>query len=93
MPKYIIRAPRYLDGVYVFASPDFPAEVELPEGTKRDEGLFDVGSVHATEKLKPHYPVREREDPAKPKSASVPLPEVKPEVKQEGKKRPSDRDV
>ncbi|HWV38852.1 MAG TPA: hypothetical protein VN033_10300 [Vulgatibacter sp.] len=53
MPKYWIRSPRYINGVYIFASPEFPAEVELPEGTKVDPGLapFD----EKPEKPVPHF--------------------------------------
>lgn len=61
MPKYIIRAPRYIDGRYIFASPDSPTEIEIPDGTKVDSRLFAVGSPEATEKLKPHFAPKEKQ--------------------------------
>lgn len=56
MPKYTIRAPRYINGQYVHASPEYPAVVELPEGEKADRGLEPFeGETPAPLKLKPHY--------------------------------------
>jgi hypothetical protein len=84
MPRYIIKASRYLDGGFVYASPDAPAEIELPEGTKVDRGLTPVGSPEAAaEPLKPHYVTKEAKQAAQAAQSEV-----------GGKKgRPSDRDV
>lgn len=55
MAKYEITKPRFLDGVYVDASPDQPAivDVEIPEGREPDPGLRPVGT--GAEQLEPHY--------------------------------------
>lgn len=67
MPRYLIRAPRFINGEFIAASPEFPVEIELPEGTKKDPGLLPVGSKEAVEKLRPHYVERDgRGMPAAP---------------------------
>ena len=59
MPRFFIRKPRYINGVYHFASSEYPAEVEIPEGTKIDAGLIPVEKIQNEGPLKPaHVPFR-----------------------------------
>lgn len=37
--KFFITAPRFINDAYTFASPEFPAEITLPEGEFLDNGL------------------------------------------------------
>ena len=57
MPTYRLTKSRYIDGQFIFASPEQPASVELPEGTKVDSGLQPMDAP-AVEKAKPHYAVK-----------------------------------
>lgn len=77
MPKFIIRAPRYIDGKVVKASPEAPAIIELPEGTKVDKGLelvapdvvpvFEKPKAHFAEKLEVQVPKAPEAAVEKPK--------------------------
>lgn len=58
MPKYRIKTPRYIDGVYYAATPEAPAVVELAEGTKLDKGLEALDDAGQPTKLKPHFAAR-----------------------------------
>lgn len=55
MPKYLIRASRFINGNLVHASPEFPATIELPAGTKVDPLMFPVGDPRGTVKPLPHF--------------------------------------
>lgn len=55
MPKYLIRNPRYLNGVYVRASPEAPTVIEVPEGHKVDRGMEPLEGAPAHTPLKPHH--------------------------------------
>lgn len=81
MPRYRITTPRYLNGQYIWASVEFPAEVELPEGARAKS---DLGLVPVEE---PYAPPKPAHVPAKgggaPTAAEL----------QSKAKRPSDRDV
>jgi hypothetical protein len=61
MTKFLIKAPRFLNGVYVHASPDFPAviDIEIPEGRTPDRALFPLDEP----KAKPHFAERFVEPP------------------------------
>jgi hypothetical protein len=92
--KYVIRASRYIDGVYVAADPMHPAIIELPEGSKLDPGLFPVGDPRGTEAPKPHY-VPSSASPVQKASAFFGPEDAKPpaETKQGKGKRDADKDV
>lgn len=49
--KFFITAPRFLNDAYVFASPEFPTEITLPEGEFLDNGL----KAEEPEEPKPHH--------------------------------------
>lgn len=93
MPKFITRVPRYINGVYIAASPDHPVELDLPEGTKPDAHLIPVDSPRAQEKLKPHFVPKESSHAQQMKDVqSTPLDEQK--KGKDGKPgRASDREV
>ena len=62
MPKFLIRSPRFINNVLVQASPDFPAQIDLPEGTEldqeryaKDAQLFKLDDPRAMETPKPHF--------------------------------------
>lgn len=70
MPKFKITSPRFVDGVYVQASPQFPAIIELAKAPPKDrvnewKGLHPVDEPVA--KPKPHYADRK---PSHPQSAA-----------------------
>lgn len=70
MPKFKITAPRFIDGEYVAASPEFPAIIELPVAPAKDR-LHEWKNLHEIEeevaKPKPHYADRA---PSHPQSAA-----------------------
>ncbi len=55
MPKFLIKAPRFINGRYIAASAANPATIELPERTKLDKDLFPLDSPAATAELTPHF--------------------------------------
>lgn len=61
MPKYTIRAPRFVDGQYVRASPESPAVIEVPKGSKVDAGMepLEVGVEPEPSKLHPAHAPRD----------------------------------
>lgn len=75
MPKYVIKAPRYIDGVVVQASPEHPAIIEVPEGHKIDRELYPLDSREATEKPKPHYVPKDTRHPQSREVHSKPVAE------------------
>jgi len=58
MPKFKITKPRYINGEYVFASPQHPAVIDLPKAPDKSRtnewlGLHPIDET--IEPPKPHY--------------------------------------
>lgn len=86
MPRFLIKAPRFIEGELLVASPEHPREIELPAGTKVDAGLIPLDSPEAkAPPLKPHYVVKENRGAAGAKDVYS-----KPLAEQTKGKRPSD---
>lgn len=82
MPKFWITKSRYIGGQYVHASPEFPAEIDLPEGTKVDGGLHPI--EEKPERPTPHF--------AKGGTSAADVFGVKADAGKKGG-RPSDRSI
>lgn len=89
MPKYLTKQPRYIGGEYIHASPEEPAIVELPEGTKPALGMepYKGGDV-VGETLKPAFNDAKPVHPSSAAIMSTPMAEQKSK-----KGRASDNEV
>lgn len=81
MPKYVIRATRYVRQTgeahpkLVFAAPESPTVIDLPEGTEVDPGLVPFDAPGAQAEYGKHFVKKSEQYPTAVDVQSTPLAE------------------